>query len=153
GSRAIVSMTRYVSQVNMRPDADAPGDDPVTGTTTLTSVDPDHPDGDWRLTLEGGRWVRDLVVLPRRMGVLVTTFLPRTGPADGRLLDPSGGGHVSETSSDALRIEATADGRYGAAEVAFRDSTTQPERGVIVFDVAGGSQWTYGWRYGRAAEP
>ena len=154
-SRAIVCMTRYVSKVDMNPDSDAATSDPVTGTTTLTSVDPEHPDGEWRLTLENGRWLRDLIVLPKKMGVVVMSFLPRNGPADVRLLDGTGREmvRVSDASGDALRIEATADGRFAAADVAFHDTASFSERGVIVFDVAHGSQWTYGWRYGSDDEP
>ena len=153
-SRAVVCMTRYVSKVDMNPNSDA-ASDPVSGTTTLTSVDPDHPDGEWRLTLESNRWLRDLIVLPNRMGVVVTSFLPRNGPADVRLLDGSGREmlRVSDASGDALRIEATADGRFVAADVAFHDTTSLAERGVIVFDVAHGTQWTYAWRYGSDDEP
>jgi hypothetical protein len=40
-----------------------------------------------------------------------------------------------------------------AAEIAFSGQLPQKERGVMVFDIAKGTSWTYGWQYGSEAEP
>jgi len=127
----------------------------VTGGTTVTLVDPAHPDGLWRVTLENARWTKDVLVLPASMGVALTTFLPRRGPTDVRILDAAGheSARVPESSAETLRIEASPEGGHVAAEVKFRDNAELPERGVIVFDLARGTQWTYSWRYGSDAEP
>jgi hypothetical protein len=97
----------------------------------------------------------DVLVLPAGKGVALTTFLPRNGPTDVRVLDSAGREmlRVPETSAQTLRVEAGPDGEFVAAEVSFRDDPHFPERGVIVLDVAHGTQWTYGWRYGTEAEP
>jgi hypothetical protein len=152
---AVVSRTRYVSRVDVTPGETSTAHDTVTGDTTLTLVDPKHPDGRWRVTLEDARWAKDVLVLPASMGVVVTTFLPRNGPSDTRILDATGREslRVPESAAETLRIDASPEGGHVAAEVKFRDSELLPERGVIVFDLARGTQWTYGWRYGSDAEP
>jgi len=154
GRDAVVTRTRYVSRVDLTPGKTSTADDTVKSTTTLTLIDPRHPDGLWQITLENGRWVKDLVVLPVSMGVAVTTFLPRNGPADFRILDGTGREttQVPESSGEAIRLEA-AGGGYVAAEFAFPEDRSIWECGVMVFDVAHGTQWTYGWRYGGADEP
>jgi hypothetical protein len=152
---AVVVGTRYVSRVDVTPGKTSTAGDTVTGDTTVTLVDPAHPDGKWRVTLEEARWVKDVVVLAGAKGAVLTTFVPRTGPTDMRVLD--GTGHetvrVPERSAQSQRIDASPDGDYVATEVTFPDNPLQPERGVIVFDLARGTQWTYGWRYGSDAEP
>jgi hypothetical protein len=155
GRAAVVVGTRYVSRVDVSPGQTSTANDTVTGDTTLTLVDPAHPDGRWRVTLENARWAKDVVALPRAMGLVVTTFVPRNGPTDVRILDATGreSVRVPETSAETSRIDASPEGGYVAAEVTFRDNPELPERGVIVFDLARGSQWTYGWRYGSDAEP
>jgi len=155
GRAAVVVATRYVSRVDVSPGQTSTANDTVTGGTTLTLVDPAHPDGRWRVTLEEARWAKDVLVLADAMGVVVTTFLPRNGPTDVRILNATGheAVRVPETSAESLRIEASPEGGFVAAEVAFRDNAELPERGVIVFDLARGTQWTYGWRYGSDAEP
>ena len=155
GCAAVVSRTRYVSRVDVTPGETSTANDPVTGDTTLTLVDPTHPDGRWRVTLENARWAKDVLVLPASMGVVVTTFLPRNGPSDTRILDATGreSVRVPESAAETLRIDASPEGGHVAAEVTFRDSDALPERGVIVFDLAHGTQWIYGWRYGSDAEP
>jgi hypothetical protein len=155
GKAAVVVGTRYVSRVDVSPGQTSTAHDTVTGDTTLTLVDPAHPDGRWRVTLENARWAKDVLVLPNAGGVVVTTFVPRTGPTDVRILDASGreAVRVPENSAESQRVEASPDGGFVAAEVSFRDNAELPERGVIVFDLAHGTQWTYGWRYGSDAEP
>jgi hypothetical protein len=155
GRTAVVVGTRYVSRVDVTPGQTSTVNDTVTGDTTLTLVDPAHPDGRWRVTLENSRWVKDIVVLANAMGVVATTFVPRNGKPDVRILDSAGreSARVRETSAEALDIEGSPDGSFVAAEVAFPDNLALPERGVIVFDLARGSQWTYGWRYGSDDEP
>jgi hypothetical protein len=155
GRAAVVVGTRYVSRVDVSPGQTSTANDTVTGDTTLTLVDPAHPDGRWRVTLENARWAKDVLVLPDEGGVVVTTFVPRNGPTDVRILDATGreAVRVPESSAESLRIEASPDGGFVAAEVTFRDNPELPERGVIVFDLAHGTQWTYGWRYGSDAEP
>ena len=155
GRAAVVVGTRYVSRVDVSPGQTSTANDTVTGDTTLTLVDPAHPDGRWRVTLENARWAKDVLVLPNAGGVVVTTFLPRNGPTDVRILDASGREsiRVPENSAESGRIEASPDGGFVAAEVTFRDNDALPERGVIVFDLARETQWTYGWRYGSEAEP
>ena len=155
GRAAVVVGTRYVSRVDVSPGQTSTANDTVTGDTTLTLVDPAHPDGRWRVTLENARWAKDVVALPHAMGLVVTTFVPRNGPTDVRILDATGreSVRVPETSAETSRIDASPEGGYVAAEVTFRDNPELPERGVIVFDLARGSQWTYGWRYGSDAEP
>lgn len=152
---ALVVRTRYNSQVDVTPGQKSTANDTVTSETMLVLVDPAHPDGRWRLTLENGRWTKDVLVLPAGKGVALTTFLPRNGPTDVRVLDSAGREmlRVPETSAQTLRVEAGPDGEFVAAEVSFRDDPHFPERGVIVLDVAHGTQWTYGWRYGTEAEP
>jgi hypothetical protein len=129
--------------------------DTVTGGTTLTFVDPPHPNGRWKVTLENARWAKDALVLSGARGVVVTTFLPRNGPTDVRILDATGREaiRVPESAAESLRIAASPEGDYVAADVAFRDDPLQPERGIMVFDVGKGTHWTYGWRYGAEAEP
>jgi hypothetical protein len=155
GRAAVVVGTRYVSRVDVSPGQKSTANDTVTGDTTLTLVDPAHPDGRWRVTLENARWAKDVLVLPAAGGVVVTTFVPRNGPTDVRILDATGheAVRVPESSAETVRIDASADGGFVAAEVTFRDNAELPERGVIVFDLARGTQWTYGWRYGSDAEP
>lgn len=155
GRTAVVVGTRYVSRVDVTPGQTSTANDTVTGDTTLTLVDPTHPDGRWRVTLENSRWAKDVVVLANAMGVVVTTFAPRNGPTDLRILDATGheSARVPENSAEPVRIEGSPDGGFVAAEVAFRDNVALPECGVVVFDLAHGSQWTYGWRYGSDDEP
>ena len=155
GRTAVVVGTRYVSRVDITPGQTSTENDTVTGDTTLTLVDPAHPDGRWRVTLENSRWAKDVVVLAKGMGVVVTTFVPRNGPTDVRILDATGreSARVPETSAETVGIVGSPDGGFVAADVAFESSVALPERGVIVFDLARGSQWTYGWRYGSDAEP
>jgi hypothetical protein len=107
------------------------------------------------VTLENARWVKDVLVLPASMGVVVTTFLPRHGPTDLRILDLTGREllHVPESAAETLRVEASPEGGHVAADVTFRDNAELPERGVIVFNLAKETQWTYAWRYGSDAEP
>lgn len=155
GRNAVVVGTRYVSRVDVTPGQTSTANDTVTGDTTLTLVDPAHPDGRWRVTLENSRWAKDVVVLANGMGVVVTTFVPRNGPTDVRILDATGreSARVPETSAESVGIVGSPDGGFVAADVTFESSVALPERGVIVFDLARGSQWTYGWRYGSDAEP
>ena len=147
--------TRYVSRVDVTPGETSTVNDTVTGDTTLTLVDSAHPDGRWRVTLENARWVKDVLVLPASMGVVVTTFLPRHGPTDLRILDLTGREllRVPESAAETVRVEASPEGGHVAADVTFRDNAELPERGVIVFDLAKETQWTYPWRYGSDAEP
>src|SRR5262245_12101961 len=155
GRSAVVVGTRYVSRVDVSPGQTSTANDTVSGDTTLTLVDPTHPDGKWRVTLEDSRWAKDVLVIPGAKGVVVTTFVPRNGPTDVRILDASGheAARVPETSAESLHIETSPDGLFVASEVTFRDNPELPERGVIVFDLVRGTQWTYGWRYGSDAEP
>lgn len=155
GQAAVVVKTRYVSRVDVTRGQTSVANDTVTGETTLTLVDPGHPDGWWRVTLENARWAKDALVLPAGRGVVVTTFLPRNGPTDVRILDAKGreSVRVPESLGETTRIEASPDGGYVAADVTYRDNEALPERGVIVFDLVRGTQWTYGWRYGSDAEP
>ncbi len=153
GGSAVVARTTYVSRVNLSPKA-TDADDTVTSTTTLTLVDPTHPDGRWRVTLEQARWVKEILALSGDRGVVATTFVPRSGPTDVRVLDANGNEEVRvpDGYGETLRIDASSDGGFVAADVAFRDESLN-ERGVMVFDVAEGTQWIYGWRYGNDAEP
>ena len=156
GREAIVATTRFVSRVDMTPGVTSTKNDTVQSATTLTLIDPDHPEGRWQVTLEGGRWVKDMIVLPASSGVVLTTFLPRNGPDDLRILDA--GGHekirVPETRAEILSVRTSCDaGCFVAAAVAFKDVSSLPEQGVMVFDVARGTSWTYGWRYGGSDEP
>jgi hypothetical protein len=155
GRAAVVVRTRYVSRVDVTPGETSTANDTVTGDTTLTLVDPAHPDGRWRVTLENARWAKDVLVLPAERGVVVTTFLPRNGPTDVRILDATGHEslRVPESAAETTRVEASPEGDHVAADVTFRDNAELPERGVIVFDLALGTQWTYAWRYGSDAEP
>jgi len=151
---AIVASTRYVSRVDVTPGTTSTKNDTIRGATTLTLVDPAHPDGRWRVTLEEARWVQDVIVLPAGAGAAITTFLPRTGPSDLRLLDASGRERlrVPESAAETLRLEASPDGGFVAAELAFPEGGTW-ERAVMVVAADGATQWTYGWRYGDDKEP
>jgi len=155
GKTAVVLRTRYISRVDVTPGQKSTANDTVRGDTILTLVDPEHPDGRWLVTLENARWAKDVLVLPAAKGVLVTTFLPRNGPTDFRVLDASGREaiRIPESSAETLRMQSSPDGAHVAAEVTFKDNPQLPERGVIVFDLAHGTQWTYGWRYGGESEP
>jgi len=155
GRAAVFARTRYVSRVDVTPGQTSTANDTVTGDTTLTLIDPAHPGGFWSVALEDSRWAKEVLVLPASSGVVVTTFLPRNGPTDVRILDPTGHEslRVAESAAETLRIDASPEGGHVAAEVKFRDSELLPERGVIVFDLAHGTQWTYAWRYGSEAEP
>ena len=152
---AVVVRTRYVSRVDVTPGQTSTANDTVTGDTTLTLIDPTHLDGRWRITLENARWAKDVLVLPADRGVVVTTFLPRNGPTDVRILDATGHEslRVPESAAETTRVEASPEGGHVAADVTYRDNAELPERGVIVFDLALGTQWTYAWRYGSDAEP
>ena len=155
GRTAVVARTHYVSRVDVTPGQTGTENDTVTGGTTLTLVDPTHPNGAWQVTLENARWAKDLLVLSGGHGVVVTTFLPRNGPTDVRILDA--GGHqsarVAESAAECVSVSASPDGAYVAADVAFPVDAEKDERGLIVFDLAKGTSWTYGWRYGSEAEP
>ena len=155
GSAAVIVGTRYVSRVDLTPGQKSTAGDTVTGDTTLTLIDPTHTEGRWRVTLENSRWVKDGVTLSGSKGVAVTTFLPRTGPADLRILDATGHEaiRVPESQGTAIHVNASPDGGYVALEIAFRNSRSSWDQGVMVFDLADGSQWTYGWKYGSEAEP
>jgi hypothetical protein len=155
GRVAVIVRTRYVSRVDVTPGNKSTAGDTVTGDTTLTLIDPEHVDGRWHVTLENSRWAKDVLALAAARGVVVTTFVPRTGPTDVRILDPMGHEslRVPESSGETLKIDASPDGGYVGAEVSFPDRASMPERGVMVFDLAHGTQWTYGWRYGAEAEP
>lgn len=155
GRSAVILKTLYVSRVEVTPGQTRTDEDTVTGGTTLTLVEPTHPDGAWQVTLENGRWLKDVLVLSGGHGVVVTSFLPRNGPTDVRILDAAGheSARVSELTAECISIAASPDGAYVAADVAFPDQPPHQERGVIVFDLAKGTSWTYGWRYGSEAEP
>jgi len=156
GSAVGLASTRYVSQVDLTPGRPSTGaNDTVRSVTTVTLIDPYHPEGRWQITLENGRWINELLVLPSAGGLVLTTFLPRTGPADLRILDAAGREtvHVPDASGQTLRIETTPSGGFVAAEIALRDDISPWERAVTVFDLTHATQWTYGWRYGDEAEP
>ena len=155
GQSAVVQRTRYVSRVDVTPGQKSTVNDTVTGDTTLTLIDPEHPNGRWQVTLENARWAKDVLVLPAAKGVLVSTFLPRNGPADFRVLGPAGREsiRIPESSAETVSLQSSPDGGHVAAEVTFKDGPLLPERGVIVFDLSRGTQWTYGWRYGSDREP
>jgi hypothetical protein len=156
GREAVVVSTRYVSRVDVTPGTTSTAGDLVRGPTTLTLVDPTHPDGRWQITLEDGRWVKDVEVLPGSSGVVVTTFVPRTGPSDLRVLDALGREKLrvpeSRAETVAVRIDC-AIGCFVAADVKFPEQRALPERGLMVFDLAHGTSWTYSWRYGGDGEP
>jgi hypothetical protein len=151
----VIVKTDYVSRVDVTKGQSSTRNDTVTGSTTVTLVDPGHPEGVWRVTLEDSRWTKDVLVLSNAGGVVLTTFRPRTGPTDVRVLDATGreSARVPESSAESLRIEADPEGSHVAAEFKFRANEQLPERGVMVFDLARGTQWTYSWRYGNDAEP
>jgi hypothetical protein len=155
GTSAVIVGTRYVSRVDLTPGQKSTAGDTVTGDTTLTLIDPTHTEGRWRVTLENSRWVKDAVALSSSKGVAVTTFLPRTGPTDLRILDATGHEtmRVPESRGTAVHVGASPDGGFVASEIAFRDDRWGLDVGVIVFDLAGGTQWTYGWKYGSEEEP
>lgn len=156
GREAVIATTRYVSRVDLTPGQTSTAGDTVTGATTLTLIDPAHPEGRWRVTLENGRWIKELLVLPASMGVVATTFLPRLGPTDVRILDATGREtiRVPESAAQTMRLETAPRGGYVAAEMAFPEGRALPwQQGVMVFDIAGATQWTYGWRYGSDDEP
>lgn len=155
GRAAAVVRTQYVSRVDVTPGQTSTANDTVTGGTTVKLVDPEHPDGKWQVTFENSRWTKDVVALPGSMGVAVTTFLPRNGPTDFRILDVNGREalRVAETSAETLRVEAAPEGHHVAAELKFHEREGFPERGVMVFDLTRLTQWTYSWRYGSDAEP
>ena len=154
-SAAVVASTRYVSQVDLTPGSTSTANDTVSSLTTLTLIDPSHSEGRWQITLEDGRWVNEMLVLPGSAGLVVTTFVPRNGPADLRILDAAGREtvHVPETSGQTLHVEISPRGGYVAVDLAFPESASPWERGVTVFDLAHATQWTYGWRYGSDDEP
>jgi hypothetical protein len=155
GLTAAIVRTRYDSRVDLTPGQTSAENDTVTGETTVTLIDPGNPEGKWKFTLESSRWVQDFLVLGNSKGVVITTFLPRNGPKDVRVIDPTGREwlRIPESFGAALRIEASPDAGHAAADVTFPDRPDAPERGVIVIDLASGKQWTYGWRYGSDAEP
>jgi hypothetical protein len=156
GREAVVVSTRYVSRVDVTPGTTSTAGDLLRGPTTLTLVDPGHPDGRWQVTLEDGRWVKDVEVLPGSNGVVVTTFLPRTGPSDLRVLDALGREKLRVPESRAETVSVRTDcsiGCFVAADLKFPEQLALPERGVMVFDLARGTSWTYSWRYGGDGEP
>ena len=157
GREAVLVETHYSSHRVAKPGVGTRADEQIQSTTTLTLLDPDHPDGLWKLTLEGGRWIRAIDVLSESSGIVVTTFVPRDGAADFRILDSSGRERlrVPESRAEALGVSSSCEGGcFVAAEMKFQDDyATLPERGIMVFDVATAKSWTYGWRYGNPEEP
>lgn len=155
GKTAVIVRTTYVSRVDVTPGQTSTTNDTVTGGTTLTLIEPGHPEGAWSVAIEDGRWVKDVLVLAGGHGVVATTFKPRNGPVDVRILDAAGrqASRVPETAAECIRIAASPDGGYVAADLAFPDAPPHDERGVTVFDLAKGTSWTYGWRYGSDEEP
>ena len=104
GRAAVVVGTRYVSRVDVSPGQTSTANDTVTGDTTITLVDPAHPDGRWRVTLENSRWAKDVLVLPDAKGVVLTTFVPRNGPTDVRVLDAAGRESIRVPESSSTRV-------------------------------------------------
>ena len=136
---AVVVKTRYVSRVDVTPGQTSTANDTVTGDTTLTLIDPAHPDGWWHVVLESARWAKDVLVLPGSAGVALTTFLPETGPPTFASSMRRGTSRFASPNPQPKRCVskhspegATCRGRSRAS------ATRRPARsaGVIVFDLA-----------------
>lgn len=124
-------------------------------STELTWVDANYPDGFWSTVLEEDRWLSNILLLPARRGIAVSTTTGTSGPADLRLFDQVGREVLSLDSSLAsvTRLDSTLDGSFFLVDLAYPKRGIAPDRGVRIFDMLRGTNWTYSWSYGGDGEP
>ncbi|MBZ5637326.1 MAG: hypothetical protein LAO51_01065 [Acidobacteriia bacterium] len=154
-SAAILS-TRYrrASADEIRP----PGSKeppPPTGATTLTLVNARQPDARFSVSIEDGRWVKEVLPLAAENGLAVSTTTGLDAPADLRIFGADGkeSFRVSEVEASVKDLSATNNGAFVAADLAYPARPGLPERGVLVLDLLQGTRWTYTWSYGADGEP
>ena len=124
-------------------------------STELVWIDADHPEGLWSVTLEADRWLKNMLILPQRQGVALSTTMGNTGGADLRLYGGFGREilTLSEIEASVTRLDATLDGTFLLVDLAYPARADLPDRGVRIFNMPTGSHWTYTWSYGQPNEP
>lgn len=134
-----------------------PGEAPpaVSGSTEITWIDAARPASAFTLSLPEDRWVKEVVAVSGGRGLAVSTTSSRDAPADLKIYGPNGRvrAAVSELEAGVADLTVTNDGTAVAADLLFPEREGLPDRGVRVFDLDGGSSWTYTWHYGAADEP
>jgi hypothetical protein len=152
---------RQISDDERRAAGSAEADDPSRRlavvdllSTELTWVDANYPDGFWSTVLGEDRWLSNMLLLPARQGIAVSTTTGPSGPADLRLFDQVGREVLSldPTLASVTKLDSTLDGRFFLVDLAYPKRGIAPDRGVRIFDMAGGTNWTYSWSYGEDGE-
>jgi hypothetical protein len=128
---------------------------PTVASTEIVWIDPEHPRGRWKVTLEGGRMLTSVVPISHAMGVAVSTVTEPGGVADLRIYDRDGKVQFTlpDRSASTVSIRATANGAFLAADLAYAGGERAKDRGILVVDLLQGATWTYAWSYGGSEEP
>ncbi len=150
----VVLSTRVQRAAASPGQAGASSDSPSL-STEISWVDTANPEGLWSVSLEQGRFVRDLALLSAGRGVAVITLADPDSPADVRIYGPEGIEltRLDESDGSALSLSATSHGAFLAVDLAYPNVAELPSRGVTVFDLLHGTRWTYTWKYGASDEP
>jgi len=124
-------------------------------STELTWVDANYPDGFWSTVLGEDRWLSTILLLPARRGIAVSTKAGPNGPADLRLFDQVGREVLTldSTLASVTSLDSTLDGSFFLVDLAYPARGVAPDRGVRIFDMVRGTNWTYSWSYGGDGEP
>lgn len=155
GRGGLVATMRYTDRVRLVEGGGAPADEGFRGITTLTWLDPSHPDGSFEIALEPGRVVKDAVALPFGFGIAVLTQVYGAPDADFRLYDLRGelSLRVPEREASAGGIVSTNSGGFIVVDLAHVAHPGLPDRALRVFDLLQGKWWDYTWSYGSPEEP
>jgi hypothetical protein len=124
-------------------------------STELTWVDANYPDGFWSTVLGEDRWLSNMLLLPGRRGIAVSTTSGPNGPADLRLFDQVGREVLSldPKLASVTKLDSTLDGSFFLVDLAYPQRGVAPDRGVRIFNMLDGTSWTYSWSYGEDGEP
>jgi hypothetical protein len=131
------------------------GEAEIVAATELEWIDPEHPAGRWRRPLGEGRWAKQVLPLSPTLGVAVITMQGLEGPCDLRIHDPDGEERLrlGDAEGNVLRADAASHGGFVAADLAYPDRASSPQRAILVLDLLRGTRWSYPWRYGTDDEP
>lgn len=144
GSGAAIAATRWEVR-----------EDRTAVEARIVWVDPFHPDGSWILALEPGRQIKELVALPLAFGAAVATFVEGDPVVDVRRIGPDG--HELSRSSpqegSVVDLAVSDDGGFLGVDFALPPKEGEPDRAIVVIDLAKGGSWRYGWTYGSDREP
>jgi hypothetical protein len=156
GRSAAILSTRYrraAGAETLPPDSQEPPR--PTGTTTLTFVDARHPDARFNVSVENGRWVKEVLPLSAAHGLAVSTTRGIDAPADLEIFGPDGHEtfRAPETEASVKGLTATNNGAFLAADLAYPERPGLPQRGILVLDLLQGTRWTFTWSYGTDGEP